>query len=145
MILIYSLLLMFIGSVKLVIASRAAALGRRHSALARAVQTLAQTSSLKGGLNRTDPAVTARQQLELGLLATQRDQIETRYFAWQGWSDKLGHWAERLRNWKGQKLPYTMGVVDVWLLLTLIDHLGVSDIIGTKRLVAMVTQLIQWQ
>jgi hypothetical protein len=141
MILIYTLLILILASFKLVLQARASALGRRYSSLARAVQALVQTSSLRGGLNRVDPGQTARQTLELGQLVQQRDQLEARHFAWQGWADKLGHWADRLRNWKGQKLPYTMGVADVWLVLTLIDHLGVGQLISTQRLLQIASAL----
>jgi hypothetical protein len=145
MLFVYSLLLFALGSVRLLVQGRAAALGRRYSSLARSVQALVQSTALKGGLNRVDPGQTARQQLELGLLVTQRDRLEARHFAWQGWADALARWTERLRTWKGQKLPYTMGVVDVWLLLTLLDHLGVAELVGARRAVETITALVGWQ
>ena len=70
-----------------------------------------------------------------------RDRAEARHFAWQAGAEGLDRWARRLRDWKGRKLPYTMGVVDVWLVLTLIDHLGVGQYLSAGPLLQLVTSL----
>ena len=145
MILLYSFVLVLCGGIRFLVERRATALGRRYSALARAVQSLLQTNAKAGGLNRVDPCQTARQHYELGLLVKKRDQVEARHFAWQATAENLGRWVDKLRGWKGQKLPYTLGVVDVWLLLTLIDHLGVADYLSARQLVQMVTALFTFE
>ena len=48
----------------------------------------------------------------------------------------------RVRNWKGKKLPYTFGVVDVWFLLSLIDYLGVGAYLSPRYLVQLATSLV---
>ena len=55
--------------------------------------------------------------------------------AWQRWAERFGRWISAVRAWKGQKLPYTLGVIDVWLLLYLIDHFGAGDYLSSRLVV----------
>jgi hypothetical protein len=140
MILIYSFLLLTLGSIRALVHARAAVLSRRYSALAQTVQqTLLAMGYRPGNANRVDACQLARQQYELGMLVKQRDQVEARHFAWQSWADRLGNWVNRLRQWKGQKLPYTMGALDIWLVLALIDHAGVGQYVSATQLVQAVS------
>ena len=143
MIFLYALLLLLLGSVKLLVERRAAALGRSYSRLAQAVQDrLRDTLTKPGNSSKPDPCQHAKLQYELGRLVGKRDRVEARHFGWQGRADKLGHWIRRLRGWKGKKLPYTVGAADVWLLLTTIDALGVGDIVGARRVFDLLAELL---
>ena len=73
--------------------------------------------------------------LMLGELAQARDHVEAKYFAWQRWTDRFAGWIADVRAWKGKKLPYTLGAVDVWMLMCLVDYLGVGEYFSTLALV----------
>jgi hypothetical protein len=141
MILLYTLLLFVLGSIKLVVGRRAARLGRNYSVLVEAVQKRLRELNTRPGNGKADVCQTARAQYELGLLVQKRDRVEAKHFAWQHWADRLGRWLHAVGAWKGQKLPYTLGAVDVWLVLTLIDHAGVGDFVSARRLFDVVAGL----
>jgi len=65
--------------------------------------------------------------------------LEGKHLAWQDLCDKLGRAIDRLRHWKGKKLPYTLGALDVWLFLYLIDYFGVSAYVSPRHLVQLVS------
>lgn len=142
MIFLYSLILALLGSVTFLVQRRAAALGRRYSRLALSVQMMLRSGLLKpGNAAKPDPCLWAKSQYDLALLVQKRDRIETKHFAWQTWAERLARWTGALRSWKGKKLPYTLGVVDVWLVLALVDYLGVAEFVSAHRLVSLVTGL----
>jgi hypothetical protein len=142
MILLYTLLLFVLGSIKLAVGRRATSLGRKYSTLVEAVQKrLRELNTRPGNGWKGDVCHLAKNQYELAQLVQQRDRVEARHYAWQHAADRLGHWGHRLRAWKGQKLPYTLGAVDVWLVLTLIDHAGVGELVSTRRLYELVAGL----
>lgn len=134
MILLYTSVLLALGAVKALVERRAAAVGRRYSALVQAVQQRLRELNVRPGNGKVDPCQAAKAQYELGLLVQQRDRVESRCFAWQHRAEKLDRWLANLRHWKGQKLPYTLGAVDVWLALALIDHAGVGRFVSARRL-----------
>ena len=64
-----------------------------------------------------------------------RDALEEKYSTWQGRADRLTAWVAAVRNWRGRKLPYTAGVIDVWMLLCLLDYCGAGEHINAREVV----------
>jgi hypothetical protein len=148
MVLLYTMLLTSLGLLKMVVGRRAASLEKRFSRLAAQVAKLAHGAALKpgnGNGSRDDfAAQSAKRQFELGQLASRRDRLEAKHFFWQSWADRLTRAVDRVRNWKGQKLPYTMGALDIWLGMWLVDWLGMGQVMSAQRvyetIVAYVTK-----
>ena len=61
--------------------------------------------------------------------------VEAKHLVWQGWTDRLTGWVDTAGDWKGKKLPYTMGAVDVWMVLCLIDYFGVGQYVSTWNVI----------
>jgi hypothetical protein len=139
MILLYTLLVSVLRAAHWLLQRRAASLGRTYIRRAEAVLKLLHGPTKPGNSAKHDPCVFAKQQFELGRLATQRDRCEAKWYAAQQRAERLGKLVLGLKAWKGQKLPYTLGVIDVWLVLYLIDRFGVGDVIGPRQVVDMVT------
>jgi hypothetical protein len=134
MIFLYSLLLILCSGIKLVVQRRAAGLGRAYSRLAEAVQKrLRETLAKQGNSSKPDVCQLAKVQYELGALVAQRDRLEAKHFTWQSWAEKLSRWVNTLSTWKGKKLPYTLGAVDLWLALSAVDALGVGEFVSARR------------
>jgi hypothetical protein len=143
MIFLYSLLLILCSGVKLIVQRRAQALGRAYSKVAEAVQKRLRETLLKPGNGaKPDPCQLAKVQFELGYLVAKRDKLEAKHFAWQGWAENLSRWVNTLSTWKGKKLPYTLGAVDFWLLLSAIDALGVGELVSARRVFDLVMELL---
>ena len=70
-----------------------------------------------------------------------RDRVEAKHFAWQRWAERLDRWQTAVRAWKGVKLPYTLGCLDVWLLLCLIDYLGADQFLSTR---VVIVKVMSW-
>jgi hypothetical protein len=142
MILMYTSLLFVLGVAKLLIGRRVKSLEKKYARVAKQADALVKQPSYRdGNSNRVDPYATAKRQYLLGLLAQKRDRVEAKYAAWQVFSEKYGRFVGRVQNWKGRKLPYTFGAVDVACLLGAIDYLGFSEIVGVRALVHYVTGL----
>ena len=143
MIVLYSLFLISLGGVAFLVRRRADSLSRRFSGIAEAVKAKAQEAGMRpGNSNKPDVCQAAKTQFELGRLVAQRDRIEGKHFAWQHRSERMARWIDRLRSFKGKKLPYTMGALDFWLVLSLIDQFGLSGAVNVRQLFAMVAQMI---
>jgi hypothetical protein len=139
MIFLYSSLVFALVLARLLVRRKAAGLEKVYSRVAREADEVFRRSSFKdGNSNRQDPYLAAKKQLQLGLLAQKRDRVESRYLAWQARADRVGRWADRARAWKGRKLPYAFGVLDVGLALALADFLGFGDRVNAHRLVELV-------
>ena len=133
MIFLYSLLLMLLGGVKRIVQCRAASVAKAYSKLAEAVQKRLRESQIKpGNASKIDPCQSAKLQYELGLLVAKRDRVEAKHFVWQHRAEALARWVNTLSNWKGKKLPYTLGAVDLWLLLSAIDAIGFADFVSAR-------------
>lgn len=139
MILLYTIVLIALGLLHWLVQRRAASLARAYRALAEKVLKSLHAAPRKTGNGGYDPCAIAKQQFELGRLVMQRDRAEAKHYAWQTRADRLGKAVEAVRNWKGQKLPYTLGVLDVWLVLYLIDRFGVGQIVQPQRVIDTVT------
>src|SRR2546421_4243096 len=109
MIFLYSLVLFLLGTTHFLLRRRVTSLERKYARVAREADNLVrQPSYRESNNNRSDPYLTAKRQYQLGLLAQKRDQLETRYVAWQGRAERFGALVARIRAWKGKKLPYTL-------------------------------------
>jgi hypothetical protein len=139
MIFLYTALLLLLGVARYWSKYRAASLERKYVRVAREADGLLKTS--RGGTNYGDPVQAAKRQYLLGCLAQKRDRVEAKYTAWQAKSDRLGKWFQAVRNWKGQKLPYTFGILDLYGALYLIDYLGASTYANPRYLFQVVASL----
>jgi hypothetical protein len=143
MLLLYTLLLLLFGVAKFLIARRVASLERRFSRIARQTDKLVRESPFREGNSaRADPFQVAKRQYQLGLLAQKRERLEEKHISWQRFAKKFGNFVDGVRNWKGKKLPYTFGVLDVMLLLSLIDYLALGEYTRPTYLVESVMSWI---
>jgi hypothetical protein len=142
MILMYSSLIFVLGVARFLFGMRVKALERRYARVAKEADTLVKQPAYKdGNSNRVDPYVVAKRQYLLGLLAQKRDRAEAKYAAWQVFSEKFGRFVSGVQSWKGRKLPYTFGALDVAFVLGVIDYLGFSETVGIRALINYITGL----
>jgi len=139
MILLYTLALLLLGAAKLFVGWRAAWIARKYARVASAVDRLTRDNAFRdGNSNRYDVARTAKRYFELGRQVQKKERLEAKHYIWQRWTDRLGGWIGRLRNWKGQKLPYTLGALDVWLLFYFVDTFGVGEYLSGRNVIELV-------
>jgi len=144
MLLLYTLSLTALGLARWVWAKLANRLETKFSRLCVQVSGLASEASIRpGNGNRPDAIQSARRMFELGKLVQKRDALEGRLLSRMKVAEKLGHWLNRLRAWKGKKLPYTLGALDIWLVLSAIDMAGMSQYFNARMLVEWVMTLFQ--
>lgn len=145
MLLLYSVTLLGLGLARWLWASRAANLERKYALFSTKLLEAAREPAKKpGNGNAVELSLAyAKRHFELGRLVQKRDALENRYLAWQSMADRLSRWLESVRTWKGQKLPYTLGALDVWLVLSLIDWLGVAQYVNAQSLIALVRDWIE--
>ena len=142
MILLYTALIFVFGVATFLIGRRVKSLEKKYARVAKEADGLSKQSIYKdGNSNRLDPFVMAKRQYMLGLLVQKRDRVEAKYVAWQGLADKCKHYVAKLMSWKGKKLPYTFGAVDVACVLGMIDYLGFQDYVSVHALIHYVTGL----
>jgi hypothetical protein len=142
MILLYTSLIFVLGAASFLIGRRVKALEKKYAKAAKEADALLKQFSYKdGNSNRADPCVTAKRQFMLGLMVQKRDRVEAKYVAWQGLADRFRRYVSALKSWKGKKLPYTFGAVDVACMMGLVDYLGVGDHVGVRPLIQFVTNL----
>lgn len=143
MIFLYTFALFFLGAAKLLIDRRAAGLERKYlQTVDAADRLLREPMPRPGNTNKLDLALAAKHQLTLGLLVQKQDRLEARYENWQKLAAGFGNFVARVRNWKGKKLPYTMGVVDVSLVLTAVDYLWAGEYVNVRTLYETVAVLV---
>jgi len=143
MIFLYTALLLLVGVAHFLIKRRVVALEKKYSRVVKdADDTLRQANYRDGNSNRQDPYQNAKRQYQLAMLAQKRDRMETMYSRWHKRAERLGKVRQRLRAWKGRKLPYTFGVLDVLGALSLIDALGAGQYLNARHLIETVTSLI---
>jgi hypothetical protein len=140
MIFLYTFVLVVLATVKFLFQRRAAFLARRYSRATLDVEKLLQEPLYKeGNSSRVNQAKAAQRHYLLGHLVQKKERLESKHYFWQNLSDKLGRTLEKVRNWKGKKLPYTLGALDVWLLLCLLDQFGVADYLNPRNLFQLVS------
>ncbi|SRR5579885_76588 len=142
MIFLYTLLVVLLTLAHFVIKRRAQALEKKYARVAKAADTLLRQPSVReSNSNRFDPYLNAKRQYQLGLLAQKRDRIEAKYTTWQGVAERTGKLVAGLKSWKGRKLPYTFGVLDVAGALALVDYLGLGQYANARYVVQVLTSL----
>jgi hypothetical protein len=146
MILLYTFMLIFLGIISFLINRRVASLEKKYTRTAAEADKLVlkQTMLRQGnsGNAKLDAAENAKRQFLLGQLVQKRDRLEDKHASWLAFADKFTGMVTRLRDWKGRKLPYTMGVLDVSGALYLIDYFGVGQYINFQNMMQMVTSLM---
>src|SRR4051812_18404910 len=142
MVFLYACVLTLFGLLRLVAAARAGRLEKRFAKAALAVEKVAREPAPKAGNGngRADLYRSAKQQYLLGQLVQRRDALEAKYETWQARADRLGRWVAAVRGLKGRTLPYTAGVLDVWLALAALDALGVADVLSAKQVIRWVSE-----
>jgi hypothetical protein len=141
MIFLYTAFVFVLVVMGLVIRRRVAALERKYVRIAQSTEQLAVTPAYKAG-NRLDPCQIAKRQYQLGQLVQKRDRTEAKYHAWQGIADQFNSFATWVQNWKGRKLPYTLGVLDVSCLFYALDYLGLGQYLSAAALCQWVVSLM---
>jgi len=140
MIFLYTFLLLVLAAVKFLFQRRAAYLAWRYSRATLGVEKLLPDPHFReGNSNRVNQARAAQRQYLLGQLVQKKERLESKNYFWQNMSDKLARALDKLRNWKGKKLPYTLGALDVWLLFYLLDQFGVADYVSPRNLFQLVS------
>lgn len=162
MIVLYSLLMFVLVAAKFLVGRRVARLEKRFIHTADQADHLLTESLLKGSEKpeplviagvtvqkktalkevKTDPAQAAKRQYQLGLLVQKRDRLEEKHLAWERRYEKLNAVIERIRAWKGRKVPYTFGVLDVSAVMYAIDRYGLSDYLNVERVTELVNTYI---
>jgi hypothetical protein len=143
MILLYTLMLIFLGAVTFIVQRRVSRLEKKYYRVAtQADQLLHGGSFRQGNASRSDPFQSAKRQYQLGLLVQKRDRLESKYDRWQKLAKKAGSLTAAVRSWKGRKLPYTLGVVDVSFAMYLIDELTLGRYVSIKPLVETILALL---
>lgn len=144
MIFLYTAALLLIGAAYFLFKRRAAAFERKYTNVAKEADgLLRQLAHRDGNNNRQDPYLNAKRQFKLAMLAEKRDRIESRWSAWQKRAERLGQFRRRLMAWKGRKLPYTFGVLDVAGALAMIDYFGAGHYLNARHLLDLVTSLLK--
>lgn len=131
MIFLYTVLLILVGAAYFLIKRRVAVLEKKYSTIVKQADELLRKANFRdGNSNRQDPYQSAKRQYEFALLAHKRDRMETSWSAWHRRAECLGKLRNWLRVWKGRKLPYTFGALDVACVLSLIDYFGAGQYIN---------------
>lgn len=133
MLLIYTLVVVLLGTVHFVLRRRVASLEKKFTRVASQAGHFArQTLPKEGNGKQSDPLLVAKRQYELGRLVQQRDRLEARHHVWLGRTEKFGRLLTALRGWKGRTLPYTFGALDVYGVFHLIDNLGLRTYVSPQ-------------
>ena len=143
MIFVYTALLLLVGVVYFLTQRRVAALEKKYSGVAKEADALLRQGNHRdGNSNRQDPYQSAKRQYKLAMLADKRDRLESSYLSWHQRAERLGKLRQRLGAWKGRKLPYTFGAIDVACAMSLIDYLGAGHYLNARHLVETVMSLL---
>jgi hypothetical protein len=143
MILVYALLLLLLVVARYVIVRRVAALEKKYVRTARATDELFKGQPLRpGNASKPDPYVSARQAYLLGQAVERRERVEARYCAWQKIAERFGAFIAAVRAWKGRKLPYVVGALDVLFVLGTLDFLGYRDQLSAHAVVEFLSSLV---
>lgn len=142
MIFLYTAILLLVGVVYFLIQRRVAALEKKYSGVVKEADDLLRQGNFReGNSNRQDPYQSAKRQYKLALLADKRDRLEASYVAWHQRAERLGKLRQRLSAWKGRKLPYSFGAIDVACAMSLIDYLGAGNYLNARHLVETLMSL----
>jgi hypothetical protein len=143
MILVYALLLLLLVVARYVIVRRVAALEKKYVRTARATDELLRAQPARpGNASKPDPYSTARQAYQLGQAVELRERVEARYCAWQKRAERFGSLVTAVRGWKGRKLPYVVGALDVLFALGALNYLGYGDRLSAHAVVEFFSSLV---
>jgi hypothetical protein len=143
MILFYVLLLLLLVVARYILVRRVAALEKKYVKIARTTDELLKGQPLRpGNASKPDPYAAARQAYLLGQAVERRERIESRYCAAQKLSGRFTALLAAVRGWKGRKLPYVVGGLDVLLLLGVLDYLGYRDHLSAQAVVEFFSSLV---
>ena len=142
MIFLYTLLLLLLGVARFLVVRRTKKLERKFTQTALAADKLARDPLKPGNGNKWELCQAAKRQLQLGFLVQKRDRLESKHHFWEALANRLTRWKNAVQNWKGKKLPYTLGVLDVSLVLYTIDRLGFSEYVSPESLWELASSLI---
>jgi len=143
MIVLYTVALVFLGAAKFLIDRRVGALEKKYlKTVDAADHLLREPVPRPSNSSRLELAQAAKHQLALGLLVERQDRLEAKYEDWQKFAHSFGMFVTRVRNWKGKKLPYTMGVIDVSLVLTAVDYFWAGSYVNVRNLYDLATSLL---
>jgi hypothetical protein len=143
MLLVYALLILLLVVARYVIVRRVASLERKYVRVARTTDELLKAQPVRpGNASKPDPYAAARQAYLLGQAVERRERVESRYCAWQKIAERFTSLVARVRGWKGRKLPYVVGALDVLLVLGTLDYLGYREHLSAQAVVEFVTSLV---
>ena len=143
MILVYALLILLLVVARYVIVRRVASLERKYVRVARSTDELLKAQAPRpGNSGKPDPYAAARQAYRLGQAVERRERVEARYCAWQKFAERFGARVAQVHGWKGRKLPYLVGALDVLLILGTLDYLGYRERLSAQAVVDFVTSLV---
>jgi hypothetical protein len=134
MIVLYTLLIVLLAVMHFLFRRRARALEKKYVRVSKQADDLLRQPYRVGNSNRADACESAKRQYQLAMIATRRDKVERQYNRWQDRSERTAKWLAALRRWKGRKLPYTFGVLDVIGLMALIDYCGAGRYVSVRPL-----------
>jgi hypothetical protein len=126
MLVLYVALFVLLALVQVALRWRVGRLERRFIKVAAQADALLKQSHVRTGNNRADPFVALRQQHQLTQLALKRDRVESRYAAWQSFTEAFARLRAGLFGYKGKVLPYAVGALDVALVFVALDKLNIS-------------------
>jgi hypothetical protein len=133
MLLLYTALLLLLGVARFLIARRVGSLERKYLKMTRETDKLLRETSFRDGNGgKADACKAAKRQFVLGALAHKKERLEDKLLGWHSFADRFGRVMSGARNWKGKTIPYTFGVVDVMLVLTLIDYFAVGEYVSSR-------------
>ena len=142
MILLYTALLLLVGVVYFLVQRRVCALEKKYTRVVQEADALLRQGNIReGNSNRQDPYQSAKRQYKLAILADKRDRLEAGYVAWHQRAERVGKLRQRLGAWKGRKLPYTFGAIDVACAMSLVDYLGAGHYLNARHLVEALMSL----
>ena len=84
------------------------------------------------------PRVSAMRSARLGGLLTAVDNQARRTDVWAGRAVWIGRAARYVASWRGMKLPYTMGIIDVVATFQALDYLHFSKYVSLEIVVGLV-------
>ncbi len=128
MILLYTLGWLVLRFGSLITQRRARSLERKYVAAAQQADQLAkQLSYRNGNSNHNDLFTNARRQYELGRLVQIRDRLEAKFDTWSAFAEMFRSWRTRLLNWKGRLVPYSLGALDLAVIVGIVLVAGGID------------------
>jgi hypothetical protein len=139
MIVLYTAVLLVLGTAGFVIRRRAASLERKYAGVVKETHALLKEPHKEGNSSRSDPYQAAKRQYQLGQMVARKERLEAKHYFWEGLSERATRWVQRVRDWKGRKVPYTLGALDVITALTLLEHYGLGEYTSPRALLNIVT------